>query len=160
MLLGFALGIAITVIIGGLLVFILTSEDDELVDVMQLYTKFGIPFYHVPGLLTQERFSERYIFLLEELDEFKHAVNNNDMALMADALVDLVYVAKGTAAMMGLPWKKLWNDVQRANLSKVKGTTHRNMRHDLVKPKDWKGPQTWKILNAAGFDSSAEARSL
>ncbi len=41
-----------------------------------------------------------------------------DLPKIADALVDLVYVALGTAHMHALPWQKLWDDVQRANMSK------------------------------------------
>ena len=37
-----------------------------------------------------------------------------------DALIDLTYVAMGTAYMMGLPWQDLWDEVQRANMSKVR----------------------------------------
>jgi len=41
-----------------------------------------------------------------------------DLPQIADALVDLVYVALGTSHLHGFPWPVLWNDVQRANMSK------------------------------------------
>ena len=75
-----------------------------------------------------------------------------DLALQADALVDLVYVALGTGVMMGLPWQQLWDDVHRANMGKVRGVGKRGHAVDLVKPEGWVGPRTAEILEAAGYD--------
>lgn len=74
-----------------------------------------------------------------------------DLAGQADALVDLVYVALGTAVMMGLPWQELWSDVHAANLRKVRGRTKRDMPLDLMKPEGWVGPQTASILGHHGW---------
>lgn len=76
---------------------------------------------------------------------------NADLAGQADALVDLVYVALGTAVMMGLPWQELWSDVHAANLRKVRGRTKRDMPLDLMKPEGWAGPQTASILGSHGW---------
>lgn len=74
-----------------------------------------------------------------------------NLANQADALVDLVYVALGTAVMMGLPWQELWSDVHAANLRKVRGRTKRDMPLDLMKPEGWIGPQTASILGHHGW---------
>src|SRR3546814_5926129 len=113
----------------------------------------------------------------EELDEFIEAagfnptydasggrdgLNNHgvqNLAQQADALVDLVYVALGTAVMLGLPWDWLWNDVQRANMAKVRGMTKRGHAVDVTKPPGWQGPQNQRILDLAGYNSSAEHTS-
>src|SRR5436305_838269 len=58
-------------------------------------------------------------FLQEELDEFTEGVNEHGHAKMFDALIDLVYVALGTAQLLGYPWQDGWDVVQRANLRKV-----------------------------------------
>ena len=79
-----------------------------------------------------------------------------EMDEMADALIDLVYVAMGTAVMMGLPWQQLWDDVQRANMSKVRGTTHRGHTVDVSKPPGWVGPKTMEILTKYGFNPQSE----
>lgn len=86
-----------------------------------------------------------------------HALyTDQDLPLQADALVDLVYVVKGTAAMMGLPWRALWDDVNGANMRKEPGETHRKMGFgaDIRKPEGWVGPKTVEILAAADYDRS------
>jgi hypothetical protein len=71
-----------------------------------------------PRLLSPEEARFRIKFLEEELEEFKDGVREGDLAKCADALVDLVYVALGTAHLQGLPWDELFDEVQRANMTK------------------------------------------
>jgi hypothetical protein len=123
---------------------------DEMEDVRAFYEKFKQPVGQRPSAMfcTVDRGYERVRFMQEELDEFKVGLQRHNAALMADALIDLVYVAKGTAIEMGLPWEELWMDVQRANMAKVVGRTHRNIGIDVAKPPGWVGPKTDEILNA------------
>lgn len=118
---------------------------DEYDDVRAFYQKFGWSMGNKPTPLHRARVIERTDFMQEELNEFKLGARNADLSAMADALVDLVYVAKGTALEMGLPWEELWQDVQRANMGKVPAATAR-MANDAIKPSGWAGPQTEDIL--------------
>jgi predicted HAD superfamily Cof-like phosphohydrolase len=136
-------------------------------DVRAFHCRFGQLDPGRPVHLTRRKLRERANFMLEELDEFATGAGlervddgyifsdwrDQDLAGQADALVDLVYVALGTAAMLGLPWDALWADVQRANMAKVKGPTHRAMGYgaDIAKPEGWVGPRTVEILTAAGY---------
>lgn len=143
-------------------------------DVAAFHTKFGLLHADVPRHLTRRKLKERVEFLLEELTEFATACglfithmqdedgnyhtyveddgqDDQNLAEQADALIDLVYVAHGTAVMLGLPWKHLWSDVQRANMSKVRGMTKRGHAVDVTKPEGWVGPQTERILNTVGY---------
>lgn len=104
-----------------------------------------------PRLLDRRVANDRVQFLDEELAEFIDAMHDDDIAGQADALVDLVYVALGTAVMMGLPWQQLWDDVQRANMTKVRGPTKRGAVFDVKKPAGWVGPQTHTVLREAGW---------
>lgn len=126
----------------------LCNQDSELEDVRDFHVKFGQLNYHEPGFLTRRKLIERSKFLGEELKELVDAAT---LDLQADALVDLVYVAKGTAVMMGLPWAELWDDVQRANMAKVRGTTHRGNLVDVCKPLGWEPPHGARILADAGW---------
>lgn len=128
------------------------GEDPEILMVWEMHRKFGFVRGIKPSLLADGVAEHRAEFMQEELNEFKEAMFRKDLIGMADALVDLVYVAKGTAVMMGLPWEELWLDVQRANMSKERGTTRRGMPEDLVKPEGWKGPETEKILLEHGWN--------
>lgn len=127
-------------------------------DVRRFQLKFDMLVHHKPTHLTPRKLHERATFMEEELNEFSEAIRNDDLAEMADALVDLVYVALGTAASMGLPWQVLWDDVQRANMSKVRGVGKRGHLVDCVKPEGWKPPQTLAILEAHGYDVKAPRR--
>jgi len=125
--------------------------DKEYHDVRAFHIKFKQITGEGPRHLAFRKLEERIRFMQEELDEFKEAAGTQDLALLADALVDLVYVAKGTAVMMGLPWEALWDDVQRANMEKVIGATHRGNLVDVCKPLGWTPPQTKQVLADAGY---------
>ena len=127
---------------------------DEFKDVRDFHHKFDQLWYETPGFISPELAMQRYKFLQEELSELFTAMQHHDLAGIADALIDLVYVAKGTAGMYGLPWDKLWDDVQRANMAKVRGTTHRGIAVDVRKPEGWQPPMTEEILLDAGYDGS------
>ncbi len=115
-------------------------------DVEAFHKKFGVPLAGTPSFLDDDANRFRQKFMQEELDEYNEAYMAGDMLKAADALVDLVYVALGTASMMGLPWQQLWDEVQRANMSKVRATgadDSRSVRKsalDVVKPEGWKAP--------------------
>lgn len=126
-------------------------------DVQAMHRHFNITIHDKPTHLTARKLHERINFMQEELDEFNAAVNEQDMSEMADALIDLVIVAMGTAAMMGLPWKELFKDVHRANLAKVRGVGKRGHAVDLIKPEGWQGPLTKFILADAGYVPAVDA---
>lgn len=143
------------------------QNDKELEDVREFMRKFGqLPLDRDgkemagPHPVAMRKLEERFKFLKEELEEFEMNISNSDninvFAELADALVDLVYVAKGTALLMGLPWNELWNDVQRANMAKVRGVGKRGNLVDCIKPVGWEPPHGAKILRDAGFDEKAE----
>lgn len=128
-------------------------------DVQDFHAKFGVPVASSPTIPDNETYKFRRKFMQEEIDEFEAAyldlkvgVITEAQALheMADALVDLVYVAMGTADMMGLPWQKLWDEVQRANMSKVRATdasqSKRGSALDVVKPEGWVAPNHYPAL--------------
>src|SRR5687768_5098031 len=118
-------------------------------DVTAFQRKFGLLSHDKPVHLTKRKLTERIEFLQEELNEFKEGVEEQDLAKQADALVDLVYVALGTADMLGLPWDWLWADVQRANMAKERGITKRGHLVDMVKPEGWVPPLTEWLLKSA-----------
>lgn len=142
----------------------------EFEHVRAFHRRFGLIVGDRPQHLTRRKLQERVEFLLEELQELANGcgleidavaggvgvINNGqveqDLAQQADALVDLVYVALGTAVQLGLPWEVLWDDVHRANMSKVRGPTKRGHQVDVTKPEGWRGPRTHEILREAGYD--------
>lgn len=121
-------------------------------DVEEFQCKFGMLVHDKPTRLTKRKLEERADFLFEELTEFAEGIDEDDICQQADALIDIVYVALGTAISMGLPWQQLWDDVHCANMRKVRGRAKRGAEVDCVKPEGWIPPKTREILALAGYD--------
>lgn len=120
-------------------------------DVLAFALKFGVPMALQPSLLSPELYEFRQKFLQEELDEFAEAHDAGDLLKAADALVDLVYVALGTAQMMGLPWHAHWRLVQSCNMAKEpalhslgSGCYWSSLK--VIKPPGWTPPDHSSLL--------------
>lgn len=133
---------------------------DLFANVGAFHEKFGLPHYNVidkPQALDAETQKFRSEFLQEELSEYEGAVNalalvsEEDeyrevlLAAAFDALIDLVYVALGTAHLHGFPFDEGWFRVQEANMAKVRAQpdgsdSKRGSSLDVVKPDGWKAP--------------------
>jgi predicted HAD superfamily Cof-like phosphohydrolase len=135
-------------------------------DVGKFHARFNLP--HVN---TYEQIGERPIdpdlmdfrvrFMEEELNEFKEGLAEGDHAKMFDALIDLTYVAMGTAHMQGYPWQQGWDRVQAANMAKVRAQSDgsdskRGSSFDVVKPKGWTPPDIKGLLRLFGWGSDKE----
>lgn len=72
-------------------------------DVLAFHVKFGLPMGNVPTLMPEDAEKFRLGFLYEEAEEYEEAYNGGNIVKAADALLDLVYVAYGTALFIGCP---------------------------------------------------------
>ena len=72
----------------------------------------------------------------EELNEYKHAVECNDREGQLDALVDLIYIALGTAYYENFKFNKAFEAVHNVNMKKIQKATERS-QWDVVKPTGW-----------------------
>jgi predicted HAD superfamily Cof-like phosphohydrolase len=124
-------------------------------DVQAFHSKFGIQVPEKPQLLDDDTYNFRLGFLKEELQEFINAQYHGDLATAADSLIDLVYVAIGTADMMGIGqdcWQEMWDEVQRANMSKERSSgsdddrSTRKHSLDIVKPVDFVPPDIEGVI--------------
>ena len=124
---------------------------DILKDIDNFHKKYGFEKNEkidIPN--NSELINFRTAFLIEELAEYTNAITKKDAAGALDALVDIVYIALGTAWLFNLPFEKAWNEVQKANMSKIRAkdkTGKRGTKFDVVKPKDWKAPNIEKIID-------------
>lgn len=123
---------------------------DLLKDIDNFHKKYGFEKNEkvdIPD--NSELINFRTAFLMEELAEYTNAITKKDAAGALDALVDIVYIALGTAWLYNLPFEKAWNEVQKANMSKIRAkdkTGKRGTKFDVIKPKDWKAPNIEKII--------------
>ena len=130
---------------------------DVVSDVAAFHAKFGLTYDGPPRVLDDALGEFRKKFLQEELAEYKEAMYmasynvqfrpekiTENLASMLDALVDLVYVAVGTAEYHGFPFAEAWRRVQTANMAKERAASaadsKRGHAFDVVKPKGWIAP--------------------
>ena len=83
----------------------------------------------------------RYNLIKEELDEFKQALDNNDLLEVADALTDILYVTYGAGHAFGINLDACFEEVQNSNMSKL-GNDKKPIYNDQGKV--MKGPNYFK----------------
>ncbi len=99
-------------------------------------------------IITEAEKYARIDFISEELLELEDAVKAGDDLEQIDALIDIAYVAMGTAALSGFNWERHWNEVHAANMRKVAGSNDKrpDLPYDLVKPEGWMVPDHDKVV--------------
>ena len=116
--------------------------DNEYNEVKKFHKAFNHPVSENPRLLSIDRASRRYKWMLEEINEFIEATNNEDIVEQADAMIDTIYFALGTLVEMGINRDPLFKIVQEANMNKLweDGKPHYNDLGKVIKPKGWQDP--------------------
>jgi len=113
-------------------------------DIKKFHEKFKLEYNGEPRYLSIDLAKFRYTFMSEELEEYRIARRNSDLSGQLDALVDLVYVALGTAYMHGFDFDEAWRRVHEANMKKIKApskdASKRGSEYDVVKPVGWVPP--------------------
>ena len=91
----------------------------------------------------------RYNLIKEELDEFKNALDNNDLLEAADALTDILYVTYGAGHAFGIDLDKCFDEVQNSNMSKLdeNGKPIYNESGKVMKGPNYFKPNLSKFLN-------------
>lgn len=133
------------------------APPDLMGDMADFHNKFGLGYDGPPRDLPIEYAKFRVGFMAEELFEFvgvpkglsqamtdtlKSRVKPGDLEKKLDALVDLVYVAIGTAYLYGFDFREAWRRVHDANMQKVRSErkdedSSRGSSFDVVKPPGW-----------------------
>ena len=117
-------------------------------DVSKFLKKMKIETNSKPTLLTDENVKMRYRHLMEESEELLTAHNDQDLEGCVDALIDVVYVALGTAKMIGVStqqWERCFHRVHAANMEKYASETV-DHKIGVTKPVNWKSPTFKDIL--------------
>ena len=108
--------------------------------VKQFHKAFKHPVGDKPQEMKRERREKRFAWMLEEIDEFKHADNLIDQI---DALIDTLYLTYGTLVEMGVNPAPYFEHVHNANMSKLnsRGEPTYNSEGKVAKPEGWRGPE-------------------
>jgi hypothetical protein len=135
-------------------------------DIIDFHEKFDLKYSGDPRQLPVELVDFRQDFMQEELTEYGVSSAECKLELLSekpnmgsiaehlegqlDALVDLVYVALGTAYLQGFDFNEAWRRVHEANMAKVRATdvsqSKRGSTQDVVKPKGWKAPSHLNLV--------------
>ena len=91
-------------------------------EVEEFNTVMGKPNNYNPVIPDEKEWMFVYNFILEELEEYKHACETGNIVEVLDALCDITYVSLGNGAMLHGLKDKVWpayQEVQASNLSKA-----------------------------------------
>lgn len=105
----------------------------EIKDIRETYVPFiseveefnavmGKPNNYNPVIPDEKEWMFVYNFILEELEEYKHACETNNIVEVLDALCDITYVSLGNGGCLHGLKNKVWpayQEVQASNLSKA-----------------------------------------
>jgi len=102
---------------------------------------FGQEVKSSPSFSSEKINKLRYNLIKEELDEFKNALENDDLLEAADALTDILYVTYGAGHAFGIDLDACFQEVQSSNMSKL-GENGKPIYNDQGKV--MKGPNYFK----------------
>lgn len=121
----------------------------------------------VPGLplgdstIVEDRLALRMRLMTEELNELYTAMTEEVCAVKtADALADLIYVVVGTALEFGIPLHAVWEEVQRANMSKLgpDGKALKDSQGKVLKPEGWTPPDIKSVIDSYRTHGETDAQ--
>lgn len=118
----------------------------QIKDIREFQTKLAEvkegSLFELEGEEFKARVNLRMKLLREEVDELEMALLNKDRVETLDALVDIDYIARGTAQEAGLLDKLEdgWDLVHANNLTKLdeNGKVVKNAYGKIIKPKNYK----------------------
>jgi len=117
-------------------------------DVDAFLNKFNLKYEGLPRSLSYKLRDERIRHMLEEISEYKEA---KSVADEFDALIDLIYLAIGTARMQGLDLEVGWDRVHQANMRKTREKITNDLDQDfksgITKPEGWVKPDLTDLTN-------------
>ena len=102
---------------------------------------FGQEVKSSPSFSSEKINKLRYNLIKEELEEFKQALDNDDLLEVADALTDILYVTYGAGHAFGIDLDACFQEVQNSNMSKL-GENGKPIFNDQGKV--MKGPNYFK----------------
>ena len=120
-------------------------------DMVREFHKAGkLPYYDKVSKTSLEnrktRRELRESLILEELEEYLNAEDDDDIVGIADALADMIYVICGAALEYGIPLDKIYNEIHKNNMTKFDDGVKYREDGKIIKSKNYKPPDLKKIL--------------
>ncbi|WP_300437007.1 nucleoside triphosphate pyrophosphohydrolase family protein [Christiangramia sp.] len=120
--------------------------------VKEFHSAFGLGIEEKPvANLGKAKNLLRYNLMKEENEEYLEAANNSDLAEVADALGDMLYILCGTIIEHGMQHKieEVFDEIQSSNMSKLGADGKPIYREDgkVLKGPNYFKPDILKILD-------------
>lgn len=111
-------------------------------------------------LITEEfdELIQELVFLQAEGVRPSKIVTFNRLAATAKEIADLIYVAVGTASVLGIDLAPVWEAVQESNMAKADGPLRLDGKR--LKPPGWKPPDIVSIIREQQAESDFADRSI
>lgn len=130
--------------LASFLLWEICMSDKMFADIKKFHKQMGLEYEGEPRFLPLDMSKLRIDRLHEEMDEYRQARRDNNLVDQLDALVDLVYVALGTAYLHGFDFEEAWNRVHASNMLKERAQKTSDSKHksqyDVIKPEGWVPP--------------------
>lgn len=125
---------------------VVTTPNPDYQDmVREFHETFGIEVSDRPQYGSAELQKLRLELIAEEFAELIKAYGQNDVAEIAEELVDLLYVTFGAAVSHGFDIRPIFEEKHRANMAKVGG--HKSATGKWVKPEGYIPADITSIIN-------------
>jgi len=112
-------------------------------EVEEFNAVMGKPNNYNPVIPDEKEWMFVYNFILEELEEYKHACETGDIVEVLDALCDITYVSLGNGGCLHGLKDKVWpayQEVQASNLSKACSSEEEAQETVRVRSQEQKTP--------------------
>lgn len=120
---------------------------DMVAAVKEFQQAFGQRVGDHPFLPNANERELRMRLMKEEYKEYKKAEKANDLVNLASELADIIYIACGTAVSYGIPLNEVFEEVHKANMSKlIDGKVIRRDDGKIQKPEGWQPANIEAIL--------------
>ncbi len=120
-------------------------------DVKAFHEICDLPIVEWPQYPSKDRIKLQRNLILEEFNELWPTLyETGNLAEAAKEMADLIYVVVGCAIEFGIPLDKVWNEVQKSNMSKADPETGRVKKREdgkILKPDNYTPPNIEVILN-------------
>ena len=117
-------------------------------DVKIFMKTFGQMVRTKPKFPDDKTMQLRFDLIQEELNELENAMKTKNLKEIADALTDILYVTHGAGYAYGINLDKCFEEVQRANMSKL-GKDRKpiyNEKGKVMKGPNYKAPNLKKFV--------------
>ena len=120
--------------------------NEEQLMVRDFHERFGLPAAGRPRWPGEALHRLRVLLVEEELAELRNAGETRDLASVADALADLLYVVYGAAVTYGIDLAPVFREIHRSNMTKGDPGVVRRPDGKILKGEGYSPPRVREVL--------------